>query len=86
MFFVLYLLRLLHISSSFHLCVVNKTLFTLRPAIEFIQNVFLYFSYFSILFILHYIISRIQMKSRAGEALETVNCCAFLKRRLTGAC
>jgi ribonuclease P/MRP protein subunit RPP40 len=31
-------------------------------------------------------ISRVQMKSRAGMALETVNCCAFLKRRLIGAC
>jgi hypothetical protein len=27
-----------------------------------------------------------QMKSWAGEALETVNCFAFLKRRLVGAC
>jgi hypothetical protein len=25
-------------------------------------------------------------ESWAGEALETVNCCAFLKRRLIGAC
>jgi hypothetical protein len=32
------------------------------------------------------LVSRVQMKSRAGKALETVNCCAFLKRRLTGAC
>jgi metal-responsive CopG/Arc/MetJ family transcriptional regulator len=31
-------------------------------------------------------ISRVQMKSWAGQALETVNCCAFLKRRLIGAC
>jgi hypothetical protein len=31
-------------------------------------------------------ISRVQMKSWAGKALETVNCCAFLKRRLIGAC
>jgi hypothetical protein len=30
-------------------------------------------------------ISGVQMKSWAGEALETVNCCAFLKRRLIGA-
>jgi hypothetical protein len=28
---------------------------------------------------------RVQMKSWAGKALETVNCCAFLKRRLIGA-
>jgi hypothetical protein len=27
-----------------------------------------------------------QMKSWDGKALETVNCCAFLKRRLIGAC
>jgi hypothetical protein len=27
-------------------------------------------------------ISRVQMKSWAGKALETVNCCAFLKRSL----
>jgi hypothetical protein len=32
------------------------------------------------------IISGIQMISWAGEALETVSCCAFLKRRLIGAC
>jgi hypothetical protein len=32
------------------------------------------------------IVSGVQMKSWAGEALETVNCCAFLKRRLIGAC
>jgi hypothetical protein len=31
-------------------------------------------------------ISRVQMKSWAGEALETVNCCTFLKRRLIGSC
>jgi hypothetical protein len=31
-------------------------------------------------------ISRVQMKFWAGEALETVNCCASLKRRLIGAC
>jgi hypothetical protein len=31
-------------------------------------------------------ISRVQMKSWVGKALETVNCCAFLKRRLIGAC
>jgi hypothetical protein len=31
-------------------------------------------------------ISRVQMKSWAAKALETVNCCAFLKRRLIGAC
>jgi hypothetical protein len=31
-------------------------------------------------------ISRVQMKSWTGKALETVNCCAFLKRRLIGAC
>jgi hypothetical protein len=30
-------------------------------------------------------LSRVQMKSWAGKALETVNCCAFLKRRLIGA-
>jgi hypothetical protein len=29
------------------------------------------------------IISSVQMKSWAGKALETVNCCAFLKCRLT---
>jgi hypothetical protein len=29
-------------------------------------------------------ISRVQMKSWAGKALETVNCCTFLKRRLIG--
>jgi hypothetical protein len=33
-----------------------------------------------------HILSRVQMKSWAGKALETVNCCAFLKRRLIGAC
>jgi hypothetical protein len=27
-------------------------------------------------------ISRVQMKSWAGRALETLNCCTFLKRRL----
>jgi hypothetical protein len=32
------------------------------------------------------LISRVQMKSWAGKVLETVNCCAFLKRRLIGAC
>jgi hypothetical protein len=32
------------------------------------------------------LLSRVQMKSWAGKALETVNCCAFLKRRLIGAC
>jgi hypothetical protein len=32
------------------------------------------------------IASRVQMKSWAGKALETVNCCAFLERRLIGAC
>jgi hypothetical protein len=32
------------------------------------------------------VISRVQMKSWAGKALETVNCCAFLKRRLMGVC
>jgi hypothetical protein len=32
------------------------------------------------------VISRVQIKSWAGKALETVNCCAFLKRRLIGAC
>jgi hypothetical protein len=31
-------------------------------------------------------ISRVQMKSWAGKALETVNCCDFLKRKLIGAC
>jgi hypothetical protein len=31
-------------------------------------------------------ISSVQMKPWAGKALETVNCCAFLKRRLIGAC
>jgi hypothetical protein len=33
-------------------------------------------------------LSRVQMKSWAGKALdmETVNCCAFLKHRLIGAC
>jgi hypothetical protein len=30
------------------------------------------------------IISRVQMKSWAGTALETVNCFAFLKRKLIG--
>jgi hypothetical protein len=29
---------------------------------------------------------KFQMKSWAGEALETVNCCAFLQRRLIGGC
>jgi hypothetical protein len=29
--------------------------------------------------------TRVQMKSWAGKALETVNCCAFLKRTLIGA-
>jgi hypothetical protein len=33
----------------------------------------------------HYL-SRVQMKSWAGKALETVNCCAFLQRGLIGAC
>jgi hypothetical protein len=28
-------------------------------------------------------VSSVQMKSWAGKALETVNCCAFLKCRLT---
>jgi hypothetical protein len=32
------------------------------------------------------VISRVQIKSLIGKALETVNCCAFLKRRLTEAC
>jgi hypothetical protein len=32
------------------------------------------------------LISHVQMKFWAGKALETVNCCAFLKRRLIGAC
>jgi hypothetical protein len=32
------------------------------------------------------IVLRVQMKSWAGKALETVNCCAFLKRRLIGPC
>jgi hypothetical protein len=31
-------------------------------------------------------ISHVQMKSWAGKALETVNCYAFLKRRVIGAC
>jgi hypothetical protein len=31
-------------------------------------------------------VSSVQMKSWVGKALETVNCCAFLKRRLIGAC
>jgi hypothetical protein len=31
-------------------------------------------------------ISRVQMKSWAGKALETVNCYAFLERKLIGAC
>jgi hypothetical protein len=31
-------------------------------------------------------VSRVQMKSWAGKALETVTNCAFLKRRLIGAC
>jgi hypothetical protein len=30
--------------------------------------------------------NKIQIKSWTGKALETVNCCAFLKRRLSGAC
>jgi hypothetical protein len=30
-------------------------------------------------------LSRVQIKSWSGKALETVNCCAFLKRRLIGA-
>jgi hypothetical protein len=30
-------------------------------------------------------ISRVQMKSWAGKALETVNCYAFLQRKLIGA-
>jgi hypothetical protein len=34
----------------------------------------------------HKIVSRVQMKSWAGKALETVNYCAFLKRRLIRAC
>jgi hypothetical protein len=32
------------------------------------------------------LLPRVQMKSWAGKTLETVNCCAFLKRRLIGAC
>jgi hypothetical protein len=35
---------------------------------------------------LRQVVSSVQMKSWAGKALETVNCCAFLKRRLIGAC
>jgi hypothetical protein len=31
-------------------------------------------------------ISCVQMKSWAGKALETVNCCAFLERKVIGAC
>jgi hypothetical protein len=31
-------------------------------------------------------ISRVQMISGAGKALETFNCCAFLKRRFIGVC
>jgi hypothetical protein len=31
-------------------------------------------------------ISRVQMKSWAGKALETVNCYVFLERKLIGAC
>jgi hypothetical protein len=30
-------------------------------------------------------LSRVQMKSSAGKALKTVNCCAFLQRGLIGA-
>jgi hypothetical protein len=33
-----------------------------------------------------FFVSRVQMKSWAGKALEIVNCCAFLKGRLIGAC
>jgi hypothetical protein len=33
----------------------------------------------------YFFLSRVQIKSWAGEALETVNC-FFLKRRLIGAC
>jgi hypothetical protein len=36
--------------------------------------------------LLYYKISRVQMKSWVGKALETVNCCTFLKRRLIGVC
>jgi hypothetical protein len=36
--------------------------------------------------IFEHFVSRVQMKSWTGKALETVNCCAFLKRRLIGAC
>jgi hypothetical protein len=32
------------------------------------------------------VLSRVRMKSWARKALETVNCCAFLKRRLIGEC
>jgi hypothetical protein len=32
------------------------------------------------------LLARVQMKSWAGKALETVNCYAFLKRRLIGVC
>jgi hypothetical protein len=32
------------------------------------------------------LVSRVQMKSWAGKALETVNCCAFLKSKLIGVC
>jgi hypothetical protein len=38
-----------------------------------------------ILLVITYLVSRAQMKSWAGKALETVNCCTFLKRRLIGA-
>jgi hypothetical protein len=41
---------------------------------------------YSSLSLLLSIISSVQMKSWAGKALETVNCYAFLKRRLIGAC
>jgi hypothetical protein len=36
--------------------------------------------------LLLFLISRVQMKSWAGKALESFNCCAFLKHRIIGAC
>jgi hypothetical protein len=37
-------------------------------------------------FLSDHFVSGVQMKSWAGKALEIVNCCGFLNRRLIGAC
>jgi hypothetical protein len=75
------IMRLTQIEVGTTILIKNASLFVL-----FTTAVSSLFDTFCLRSIQILFISRVQMKSWAGKALETVNCCAFLKRRLIGAC